>query len=160
MPNSNETPPRHDPEAAPERDLFLLLAEDDANTRLSLELTLKRAGHRVVLANSANGLLEVIAAMSDRERAQIDLLVTDLNMPGMKGEKLIRALDVLGLVRPVLVMTAHGSNEVEKELRRRGHVTILRKPFHPDDLVHAVRETRARYESFLGTQPSPNPKSI
>ena len=133
---------------------FLLLAEDDPHTRFSLELTLKRAGHRVKVAENADSLLEALAAMTPEERGQVDLLVTDLNMPGKNGEDLIRELDGLGRMLPVVVITAYGSAGVEAELRRRGHVTLLNKPFHPDELVSAVNRTYARYEEEMKTKKS------
>ena len=132
--------------------LFVLLAEDDPHTRFSLELTLKRAGHRVKVAESADHLLEVLAAMTSEERGQVDLLVTDLNMPGKKGEELIREMDRLGRMLPVVVITAYGSAGVEAELRRRGNVTVLNKPFHPDELVTTVKLTYARYEEETKTK--------
>ena len=129
--------------------LYLLLAEDDPHTRFSLELTLKRAGHRVKVAESADRLLEALAAMTAEERGQVDLLVTDLNMPGKKGEELIREMDQLGRMLPVVVITAYGSAGVEAELRRRGNVAVLNKPFHPDELLTAVKRTYARFEEEM-----------
>ena len=138
--------PRSAREPDPSGDgLVVLLAEGDRHTRLSLELTLKRASHRIVHADSAVALLQIVDSMSPDERRSIDLLVTDLNMPGMKGEALVRRLDAIGLVLPVVVITAYGSNEVEAELARRGNVSILRKPFHPGDLVRVVRDAKARF---------------
>ena len=137
-------------QAKTSRNLFILLAEDDPHTRFSLELTLKRAGHRVKVAESADRLLETLAVLSSEERDQVDLLVTDLNMPGKKGEDLIREMDKLGRMLPVVVITAYGSAGVEAELRRRGNVTVLNKPFHPDELVSAVNRTYTRYEQESG----------
>ena len=141
--------------APPNSKLFVLLAEDDPHTRFSLELTLKRAGHRVKVAENADSLLAVLASMTSEERGRVDLLVTDLNMPGKNGEDLICELDGLGRMLPVVVITAYGSAGVEAELRRRGHVTILNKPFHPDELVSAVNRTCARYEEETKTKESP-----
>ena len=131
--------------SSPGEGLFVLLAEDDPHTRLSLALTLKRAAHRVVHAESALALLKIVESMPPDERSSIDLLVTDLNMPGMKGEALVRKLDSLGLVLPVVVITAYGSNDVEAEFARRGNVSFLRKPFHPGDLVRVVRDAKTRF---------------
>ena len=131
------------------RQLYILLAEDDPHTRMSLSLTLRRAGHRTLIAESADALLELMKSMTAEERAHVDLLVTDLIMPGKMGEELIRELDARGFFLPVVVITAYGSAELEAELRRRGNVTILNKPFHPDDLVSAVMKTRLRYEEEI-----------
>jgi DNA-binding response OmpR family regulator len=123
--------------------LHILLAEDDANTRMSLALTLRRAGHQVILAENANVLLFILETMSEKDRKQVDLLVTDLMMPGKKGEELIRQLDGQGHSWPVVVITAFGYAGLEDEFRRRGNVTLLRKPFHPNELVAAVEQAWA-----------------
>ena len=123
--------------------LHILLAEDDANTRLSLALTLRRAGHEVILAENANVLLFIVETMLEQDRQKVDLLVTDVMMPGIKGEELIRRLDTQGYVWPVVVITAYGSAGLEEELRRRGNATLLRKPFHPHELVAAVEQAFA-----------------
>ena len=139
-------PSEREAEQASGRSLSLLVAEDDIHTRLSLDVTFRRAVVRALVVESADALLERVAGMPEEERARIDLLVTDLVMPGTMGEELIRKLDADGLFLPVVVITAYGAPELEAEFRRRGHVTVLNKPFHPDDLVSAARDARRRFE--------------
>ncbi len=129
-----------------ERSLLCLVAEDDIHERLSLEVTLRRAGIRALVAESAEMLLEILAGMTAEERSRIDLLVTDLNMPGMRGEELIRKLDMDGVFLPVVVITSDDAMELGVEFRQRGCVTLLNKPFHPDELIAAAREVRSRFQ--------------
>jgi FixJ family two-component response regulator len=68
---------------------------------------------RIVVAESADALLDLLQTMTTEERAQIDLLVTDLIMPGTMGEELIRKLDARGYVLPVVIITAYGSTELQ-----------------------------------------------
>ena len=118
--------------------LFIAIAEDDPQTRLSLDVTLRRAGHQTLLAESGDVLLEMIGNMSEEEVAEIDLLVTDINMPGTQGGQLVRELDSRALVLPVVVITAYGKESLESEFSQRGSIIFLRKPFLPKALTKSV----------------------
>ena len=91
----------------------------------------------------ANGA-EALEVMSP----EIDLVVTDLTMPIMPGQKLIAELRAKPEFRelPVLVVTAH-PRDLKAELRE-GKTVVLRKPFELDDFMRwvdaAARLTRAR----------------
>ncbi len=123
-----------------QKSLLILLAEDDPHTRLTLDLTLRRCGYRTFSAESANTLLTRIQSDPTEVLNQAGLLVTDLNMPGYSGARLIQELDLLGKKLPVVLITAYYSPELAEELNRRGGVTILEKPFTPAALVEAVEK--------------------
>jgi len=127
--------------------LFILVAEDDTQTQLSLDVTLRRAGHQTLLAVSADALLNMIDRMPIAQRKRIDLLVTDINMPGTKGGQLIRALDTRGLFLPVVVITAYGTTALEGEFAARGAVSLLSKPFRPEALVGMVEKTYTEFKT-------------
>jgi two-component system response regulator FlrC len=129
------------------KSLFILVAEDDAQIRLSLDITLRRAGHQTLLAASGDALLEAVEQMPLDQLVRVDLLVTDINMPGTQGGGVIRALDALGLCLPVVVITAYGSVALSDDLARRGAIRILRKPFLPEDLVIAVAQTYLEFKA-------------
>lgn len=122
------------------RSLFILLVEDEPHTRLSLELVLRRAGHNVQSSSSAGDLLGELDSYTESDRERIDLLVTDINMPGRKGDELIRELDARGYNLPVIVITAYGTPEMDALLRERGNARLLHKPFSPDSLLLVVEE--------------------
>ncbi len=111
----------------------ILVAEDDPHILRLISMWLKRQGHEVVEAR--NGL-------SARDLAQtqsIDVLVTDVNMPGMDGLELITAVLPSGLIRRgVVVLTNrwdHG--EIRNRLAEWG-VHVLPKPFSPTRLSELV----------------------
>src|SRR5262249_10920396 len=73
------------------------------------------------------------------EQGGIDLLVTDLRLPGMSGLDLLRA--AAGLETPSILMTAYGTVEDAVVAMKLGAFDFLTKPFSPADLLHLA--TRA-----------------
>jgi CheY-like chemotaxis protein len=121
--------------------LKILVVEDDLELRTFYQLALLEHGHSVnAVANGAEAL-EVVSP-------EIDLLVTDLTMPIMPGQKLIAELRAKPEFRelPVLVVTEHPA-DLKPELRA-GKTVVLRKPFELDDFMRwvdaAAALTRAR----------------
>jgi CheY-like chemotaxis protein len=111
--------------------LNILVVEDDDALRTFLELALMEHGHAVnAVANGA----EALTAVSP----EIDVVVTDLVMPVMGGDKLIAELRARPEYRelPVLVVTAYPS-DLAPDLRK-GTTAVLRKPFEMDDFVKWV----------------------
>jgi CheY-like chemotaxis protein len=123
--------------------LRVLLAEDEALIALSLADLLEAEGHDVHLA--PDGVTALAAARS--LGADLDVLVTDLNMPGMTGEDLIRALSADRPSLPVAVVTGSAPPGGLEEVRRRsgghGPLTLLHKPVASATLVTALREAAA-----------------
>jgi CheY-like chemotaxis protein len=114
----------------------ILVVEDDLELRMFYQLALLEHGHSVnAVANGA----EALEAVS----AEIDLVVTDLTMPVMAGDKLIAELRAKPEFQeiPVLVVTEH-PRDLKPELRD-GKTAVLRKPFELDDFMRWV-EAAAR----------------
>lgn len=88
---------------------------------------------RVVTASSGQAALELV------DRLAVDLLVTDLRMPGMDGLELIRSLRARRPCLPVIVMTAFKSPTAEAELARFSPLAILDKPLDLGELFRAIR---------------------
>ena len=123
--------------------LRVLVAEDEALIALSLADLLEAEGHDVHLA--PDGLTALAAARS--LGSDLDVLVTDLNMPGMTGEDLIRALSADWPSLPVVVVTGSAPPDGLEAVRRQsgGHrpLTLLHKPFASATLVSALRDAAA-----------------
>ena len=92
-------------------DRTLLVADDDPGLRESLERTLTREGYRVLLASDGRAALERL------QDGAIDLIVTDLKMPGLTGLELLRAAKAIAPDVDVILLTAFGT--VDKALERR-----------------------------------------
>ena len=109
------------------------LPEDDL--RLLARRALVRGGHEVIeAADGAEGLKMIVSRRPD-------LLVLDLNMPGMNGFELLNSLrlDEAGRSLPVIVLTAHGDEASAQESFALGATDFLAKPFTPPQLDARVR---------------------
>lgn len=110
----------------------VLLVEDDRALREALADTLVLAGHGYVAVGSAEDALQAVA------RETFNLVVSDVNMPGMDGHQLLGLLRARHPQLPVLLMTAHGAVERAVEAMRQGAADYLVKPFEPKALLDLV----------------------
>lgn len=111
----------------------ILLVEDDELVRLSLTLYLKRAGHSIVEAIDGHSALDVI------QRESIDILVTDIIMPGMSGTELVRRLRNEHPDLPVIAIS--GGGRVDQDCFSAdglGAHVFLGKPFDPEELLQNI----------------------
>ena len=108
----------------------ILIVEDEAPIRLLMWHILNQAGYTVFLAmDGVDGLRKL------SEAGHIDLLITDLAMPGMTGTQLAQhASEILSDLK---VIYASGSQDCFPETR--ADVQCLKKPFTVDELLRAVR---------------------
>jgi CheY-like chemotaxis protein len=118
------------------RALRVLVAEDDHALRSFYQLALVEQGHAV---NAVRNGLEAMQALT----ADIDLLVTDLAMPIMRGDELLAEVRASPEFHemPVLVVTAH-PGDLGPELRN-GKTVVLQKPFELDAFITRVEAVAA-----------------
>jgi DNA-binding NtrC family response regulator len=114
----------------------ILIAEDDADLRDLLQDELEDAGYETVVAIDGRSAMMRI----EREREQIDLLITDVRMPGLSGDELLNAMRAQRSEAPVIVITAFGSVEQAVEMVKAGAFQYLTKPFDTDDLLRAAAQ--------------------
>jgi len=87
---------------------------------------------------------EVLAVPSAEEglfelqRAQFDLIITDVRLPGMSGFDLVRRLKRLGHETPIIMITAYSSTQGQKEAEELGVYRYFKKPLDTDDVLTAV----------------------
>jgi DNA-binding NtrC family response regulator len=101
----------------------ILIVEDEARIRRLLELDLGEAGFHTLSAADAEKGLDLL------RREQIDLVLTDLKLPGMGGLEFLQAAKRLNGVLPVVVMTAYGTVETAVEAMKAGATDYVLKPF-------------------------------
>ena len=120
--------------------LRVLIAEDEALVAMSLHDLLDADGHEVELA------FDGVAALAAARRlgSALDVLVTDLNMPRLGGEALIRNLRAERPDLPVVVVTGSppsgGATELREGSGGHGALVLLHKPLDYQALLTAVRE--------------------
>lgn len=110
----------------------VLLVEDDRALREALADTLLLAGHDYRAVGSAEEALVAVAEES------FNLVLSDVNMPGMDGHRLLGLLRARQPQLPVLLMTAHGAVERAVDAMRQGAADYLVKPFEPKALLELV----------------------
>src|SRR5207245_10662260 len=107
----------------------LLIADDDPGLRESLERTLTREGYRVVLASDGRAALERVQA------GGVDLIVTDLKMPGLTGLELLRAAKALMPDVDVIQLTTFVTVEEAVKAMKDGAYDFLTKPFRHEQRI-------------------------
>jgi two-component system cell cycle sensor histidine kinase/response regulator CckA len=141
MPRSKEEvlaragPARQGLAAAPPIAKTVLVVEDDTSVRRLAVRVLATAGYKVLEASSGVQALEIGA----QERGRLDLLLTDVVMPHMKGTDLAERLREENPGLAVLYISGYATDAVPPGASLPPNATFLPKPFTVEDLIHKVR---------------------
>jgi DNA-binding NtrC family response regulator len=131
----------------------ILIVEDEAKMRRLLELNLGEDGFTTYSAGDAETGLKLL-----REHA-VDLVLTDLKLPGMNGQEFLQTVKRQNAALPVVVMTAFGSVETAVEAMKSGASDYVLKPFSLTEMrmvirkeldVHNLREENRSLREALG----------
>ena len=117
-----------------EAGLRVLLVEDDEDNRELMTEVLEAAGYEVLAASSG---AEGLKALSERS---VDVVVTDVGMPGMGGLEMARAAKRIAPSVPVVVVTGYSERDDITSARGREVDAVLVKPVDPDSLAAIVDE--------------------
>lgn len=113
----------------------VLIAEDNDLMRKSLAFYLKDEGFQVLEVTNGKEALQAV------ESHQIELVITDLNMPESGGLELIHTIrDVLKKDMPIIVLTASGVEKSELEAFELGASEFISKPFSPHVLKARIKK--------------------
>ena len=113
--------------------LSVLIVEDKGSMASMLKETLEAEGYAAFVASTGN---EGVAML--REKSP-DLVLTDLKLPGKNGIEVLKASKHQKPLRPVIVMTAHGSIDTAVEAMKAGAYDFITKPFNVDHLLMKIR---------------------
>jgi two-component system cell cycle sensor histidine kinase/response regulator CckA len=125
-----------DPAAA----VIVLIVEDEDEVRAFTREVLEMGGYAVLEAPSAARALDV----GEAHPAAIDLLITDVVMPGMTGPELARRLRARRPALRVLCISGYPESEDRRVGGEKGWTAWLEKPFSPDALLDKVRDCLTR----------------
>lgn len=118
----------------------ILIIDDEKNIREGLGTALELEGYDVKLAENGEIGLKLI------EKGDIDLVITDLRMPGISGEEVIAKVTGESPGIPVIVLTGHGSIDSAVTAMRNGVYDFLTKPLNLDRLILIVKRALAGRE--------------
>ncbi len=107
----------------------IFIVEDEKILRISLIDELQDAGYEVVGFENPNEALEKIQSQ------EVDVVLTDIKMPGMDGMELLEKIKQKNEQITVIMMTAFGSVDSAVEAMKKGAYDYLTKPFHTDELL-------------------------
>jgi len=140
-------PPKALPRSLCGTETILVVEDDDAVRNMTREF-LKIRGYTVVEARSATDAIH----FTERHKGPIDLVLTDVVMPGMKGRELVERLTNLRPGVKVLYMSAYTEDAVINYGILDPGMAFIEKPFSPDDLACKVREILEASRSSLGAE--------
>ncbi|MDM8517921.1 sigma-54 dependent transcriptional regulator [Desulfobacterales bacterium HSG16] len=117
----------------------ILIVDDEKNYPLILSAVLEEEGYETMTANSGSQALLML------KESDVDLVLTDMKMPGMDGITLLEEIKLKDCDIPVIMMTAHGTVEKAVEAMQKGAYNYILKPFDNDSLVIYVKKAVAMY---------------
>lgn len=112
----------------------ILAVDDEPHMRRLLEISLRQAGYRAVSAGNGREALEII------QQQQIDLIVSDLHMPGMSGLHLLESLRKQYEHLPFIMVTAQGEIKTAVEAMKLGASDYILRPFELETLEIAIEK--------------------
>jgi DNA-binding NtrC family response regulator len=121
----------------------LLVVEDEKNIREGLAAALELDGHEVAVAADGNEGLRRF------QKGDIDLVLSDLRMPGLSGDELLAKILAESPGTPVIILTGHGTVETAVKAMRLGAWDFLTKPVNLDYLSLLVRQALDNRELVL-----------
>ncbi len=110
----------------------ILAVDDEPNMRRLLEISLRQADYTPRSAEHARAALQVL------KNEQVDLIVSDLHMPGMSGLDLLKHLREEGDNTPFIIVTAQGEIETAVEAMKHGAADYILRPFDLEVLEVAI----------------------
>ncbi|MFD1122860.1 sigma-54-dependent transcriptional regulator [Methylophilus flavus] len=114
--------------------LTILAVDDEPNMRRLLEISLRQAGYRALSAGNGREALEII------RQQQIDLVVSDLHMPGMNGLQLLDVIRNEHEHLPLIMVTAQGEIKTAVEAMKLGASDYILRPFELETLEIAIEK--------------------
>jgi len=116
----------------------ILIVDDDDSLRESLELVLVAERYDVVTAEDGEKALRLI------EETSIDIVLSDLRMPGIDGLELIPQLRRRLPDATIILMSAYGTEDLAIEAMKRGAYDYIAKPFQPSEVLLTLRKAQER----------------
>jgi two-component system NtrC family response regulator len=118
----------------------ILVVDDEKNYLLVLSAILEEEGYEVLTASSGPEGLEI------QKSSDLDLVLTDMKMPGMDGIEFLERIKAHDPDLPVIIMTAHGTIDKAVEAMQKGAYNYVLKPFDNERLILFVKKAIAVFQ--------------
>jgi two-component system NtrC family response regulator len=118
----------------------ILIVDDEKNYLTILSAVLEDEGFEVLTAPGGREALEV------HKTSDLDLIVTDMKMPGMDGIELLENIKSVDPDLPIIMMTAHGTIDKAVEAMQKGAYSYILKPFDNERLIIYVKKAISMYQ--------------
>lgn len=109
-----------------------MLVDDEADLLEAMRVGLEAVFERVDTCSDGQQALDRIS------NNKYDLIVSDVQMPKMKGDELLRNLRTKGIATPFICMSGNGTNAQMAETKRQGAVDYMEKPFDFDLFIEKI----------------------
>jgi two-component system, NtrC family, response regulator PilR len=130
----------------------ILVVDDEAAMRDLLRIVLEKERHEVLTANDG------MAGLSLATSRDIDLVISDIKMPGLDGVGLLAGLRQQGRTTPVIMITAYADSESAIQAMKQGAYDYLTKPFKMDEIKLVIRRALEEAARRAETEPTAPPQ--
>jgi len=117
----------------------ILIVDDEKNYLVILEALLAPEGYEIITQDNALSALRLI------READLDLVITDMKMPGMDGMELLDEAKNIDPELPVIIMTAYGTIEMAVEAMKKKAYDYITKPFRNEELKLTIKKALELY---------------
>jgi two-component system NtrC family response regulator len=117
----------------------ILIVDDEKNYLVVLEALLSSEGYEVITVDHSMDALEHIV------NPDLDLVITDMKMPGISGMELLEEIKKINFDLPVIVMTAYGTIEMAVDAMKKNAYDYITKPFRNEELKLTIKKALEKY---------------
>lgn len=118
----------------------VLVVDDEKNITFVIQAMLEKAGFEAVVFNDSAEALEALSS------EDVDLVITDLYMPGPGGMEILEYCKKSHAQLPIVIITAYGTVEAAVSALKRGAFDFITKPFDQTELLNVVKKAVATYK--------------
>ena len=118
----------------------ILIVDDEKNYLVVLEALLGPEGYETITVDNAQDALDII------RESDLDLVITDMKMPGMNGMELLDEFKKIKPELPVIMMTAYGTIEMAVEAMKKQAFDYITKPFKNEELKLTIKKALLNYK--------------
>lgn len=119
----------------------ILVIDDTKNIRFMLTKCLELEGYQVTTAGDGKEAIELF------RKEKFDLAFLDIKLPEIRGTEVLRKIRDMGVITPVIIITAYGTVKNAIECTNMGAIAYLQKPFTAEKVKSVLRELNFKFSS-------------